>query len=144
MNMGMGTAFSLGARLGASGDLPGYASRMMRVNTHYHSSLMRLFIPAPKLLYPHAPVTTTERTVTMHYRPLGRSGLNVSLIGLGTMTWGNQNTQDEGFEPMDYALERGINFFDTAEMYAIPPAKERFGTTETIIGNWFAARGTRD
>lgn len=80
----------------------------------------------------------------MQYRPLGRSGLNVSLIGLGTMTWGNQNTQDEGFEQMDYALERGINFFDTAEMYAIPPAAERFGSTETIIGNWFASRGTRD
>lgn len=80
----------------------------------------------------------------MHYRKLGRTELNVSLIGLGTMTWGNQNTQEEGFEQMDYALDRGINFFDTAEMYAIPPTAERFGTTETIIGNWFAQRGTRD
>lgn len=80
----------------------------------------------------------------MHYRKLGRTELNISLIGLGTMTWGNQNTQDEGFEQMDYALERGINFFDTAEMYAIPPAAERFGTTEAIIGNWFTARDTRD
>ena len=80
----------------------------------------------------------------MEYRKLGRTGLDISLIGLGTMTWGWQNTQDEGFEQMDYALERGINFFDTAEMYAIPPAPERFGTTETIIGNWFKARGNRD
>ena len=60
------------------------------------------------------------------------------------MTWGLQNTQAEGFEQMDYALEHGINFFDTAEMYAIPPSAETFGTTETIIGNWFASRKTRD
>jgi len=60
------------------------------------------------------------------------------------MTWGWQNTQDEGFEQMDYALEHGINFFDTAEMYAIPPSEERYGTTETIIGNWFASRSNRD
>jgi aryl-alcohol dehydrogenase-like predicted oxidoreductase len=80
----------------------------------------------------------------MEYRKLGRTGLDISLIGLGTMTWGWQNTQDEGFEQMDYALERGINFFDTAEMYAIPPSPERFGTTETIIGNWFKTRKNRD
>lgn len=80
----------------------------------------------------------------MEYRKLGKTGLDISLIGLGTMTWGWQNTQDEGFEQMDYALEQGVNFFDTAEMYAIPPSEERFGTTETIIGNWFAARSNRD
>jgi aryl-alcohol dehydrogenase-like predicted oxidoreductase len=80
----------------------------------------------------------------MQYRKLGQTELDISLIGLGTMTWGWQNTQDEGFEQMDYALERGINFFDTAEMYAIPPCEERFGTTETIIGNWFKTRGQRD
>ena len=80
----------------------------------------------------------------MQYRPLGRTGLDISLIGLGTMTWGKQNTQAEGFEQMDYALERGINFFDTAEMYAIPPSPETYGTTETIIGNWFKQRGSRD
>jgi aryl-alcohol dehydrogenase-like predicted oxidoreductase len=80
----------------------------------------------------------------MKYRKLGRTDLDISLIGLGTMTWGKQNTQAEGFEQMDYALERGINFFDTAEMYAIPPTKETYGSTETIIGNWFAARGHRD
>ena len=80
----------------------------------------------------------------MQYKKLGRTDLDISLIGLGTMTWGFQNTQDDGFEQMDYALERGINFFDTAEMYAIPPTSETFGTTETIIGNWFASRANRD
>lgn len=80
----------------------------------------------------------------MKYRKLGQTDLDISLIGLGTMTWGFQNTQDDGFEQMDYALERGINFFDTAEMYAIPPSSETFGTTETIIGNWFASRSNRD
>lgn len=80
----------------------------------------------------------------MEYRKLGHTGLNISLIGLGTMTWGNQNTQEEGFEQMDYARSQGINFFDTAEMYAIPPTAKTYGTTETIIGNWFKARGNRD
>ena len=80
----------------------------------------------------------------MDYRKLGRTDLRISSIGLGTMTWGFQNTQADGFEQMDYALDQGINFFDTAEMYAIPPSAETFGTTETIIGNWFAARNSRD
>lgn len=80
----------------------------------------------------------------MDYRPLGRTGLNVSLIGLGTMTWGNQNVEAEGHEQMDYALEQGINFFDTAEMYAVPPSPATYGTTETIIGTWFAARKNRE
>lgn len=82
--------------------------------------------------------------MSMQYRILGRTNLKVSVIGLGTMTWGLQNTQEDGFEQMDYALEQGINFFDTAEMYAIPPSEKTFGTTETIIGNWFASRSTRD
>jgi len=80
----------------------------------------------------------------MEYRKLGRTDLNVSLIGLGTMTWGLQNTQAEGFEQMDYALDQGINFFDTAEMYAIPPSAETYGTTESIIGHWFSNRSNRD
>lgn len=80
----------------------------------------------------------------MKYRKLGRTQLDISLIGLGTMTWGRQNTQDEGFQQMDYALDEGINFFDTAEMYAIPPTAETYGSTETIIGNWFASRKNRD
>ena len=81
---------------------------------------------------------------TMEYRKLGKTELEISAIGLGTMTWGFQNTEADGFEQMDYALERGINFFDTAEMYAIPPSAKTFGATETIIGNWFASRKTRD
>jgi aryl-alcohol dehydrogenase-like predicted oxidoreductase len=80
----------------------------------------------------------------MEYRPLGRTGLNVSLICLGTMTWGQQNTEAEGHEQMDYALDQGVNFFDTAEMYPIPPRAETQGRTETYIGNWFKQRGTRD
>lgn len=80
----------------------------------------------------------------MEYRKLGRTELEVSAIGLGTMTWGFQNTEADGFEQMDYALEQGINFFDTAEMYAIPPSADTYGTTENIIGNWFASRKTRD
>lgn len=80
----------------------------------------------------------------MQYRPLGQTDLKVSLICLGTMTWGQQNTQADGFAQMDYALEHGINFFDTAELYSIPPKAETYGSTETIIGNWFKARGKRD
>ena len=80
----------------------------------------------------------------MEYRKLGKTDLDVSLIGLGTMTWGFQNTQAEGFEQMDYALDQGINLFDTAEMYAIPPSEKTFGTTETIIGQWFSSRKKRD
>jgi aryl-alcohol dehydrogenase-like predicted oxidoreductase len=60
------------------------------------------------------------------------------------MTWGQQNTQEEGFEQMDYALDMGINFFDTAEMYAVPPKKETQGSTEKIIGNWFKERKNRE
>ncbi len=80
----------------------------------------------------------------MKYKKLGRTDLDVSLIGLGTMTWGRQNTQDEGFEQMDYALDKGVNFFDTAEMYAVPPTPDTYGKTEAIIGNWFASRNNRE
>jgi len=80
----------------------------------------------------------------MKYKKLGKTNLDISLIGLGTMTWGRQNTQAEGFQQMDYALEQGINFFDTAEMYAIPPTADTYGATETIIGNWFATNKNRE
>jgi aryl-alcohol dehydrogenase-like predicted oxidoreductase len=83
-------------------------------------------------------------STTIERRPLGRTGLTVPLICLGTMTFGEQNTQEEGFAQMDYALDHGIDFFDTAEIYAIPPRAETSGATETIIGNWFKARGNRD
>jgi len=79
----------------------------------------------------------------MKYKVLGNTGLKVSLICLGTMTWGEQNTQEEGFEQMDYAVEKKINFFDTAELYAIPPKEKTYGKTEEIIGNWFKERKNR-
>lgn len=80
----------------------------------------------------------------MKYREIPRTGLRVSLIGLGTMTWGEQNTEAEGHEQMDYALERGVNLFDTAEMYPVPPRPETCHETERIIGTWFASRDTRE
>jgi len=73
----------------------------------------------------------------MNYRKLGNTDLDVSTICLGTMTWGEQNTQDDAFEQMEYALDQGVNFWDTAELYAVPPKKETYGDTEEIIGNWF-------
>ena len=73
----------------------------------------------------------------MNYKKLGNTELNVSTICLGTMTWGEQNTQNEAFEQMDYSLDNGVNFWDTAELYAVPPKAETYGYTETIIGNWF-------
>ncbi len=80
----------------------------------------------------------------MEYRRLGRSDIEVSLICLGSMTWGEQNSEAEGFAQMDFAVDQGINFIDTAEMYATPPRRETFGRSEEIIGNWLAARGSRD
>ena len=80
----------------------------------------------------------------MNYKKLGNTDLKVSTICLGTMTWGEQNTQKEGFEQMDYALDQGVNFWDTAEIYSVPPKKETFGHTETIIGNWFEKTKKRD
>ncbi len=73
----------------------------------------------------------------MKYKNLGNTELKVSTICLGTMTWGEQNTQNEAFEQMNYALDQGVNFWDTAELYAVPPRKETYGDTEEIIGNWF-------
>ena len=80
----------------------------------------------------------------MNYRKLGTTDLEVSTICLGTMTWGEQNTQEEGFEQMDYALDQGVNFWDTAELYSVPPKEETFGHTEIIIGNWFEKTKKRD
>ncbi|MDX1795532.1 MAG: NADP(H)-dependent aldo-keto reductase [Hydrogenovibrio sp.] len=79
----------------------------------------------------------------MIYNTLGNSDLEVSRICLGTMTWGEQNTQQEAFEQMDYALSQGVTFWDTAELYAVPPKAETYGQTETIIGNWLAKTGKR-
>ncbi len=80
----------------------------------------------------------------MNYKKLGNTDIKVSTICLGTMTWGEQNTQDEGFQQMDYSLDKGVNFWDTAELYSIPPKKETFGHTEIIIGNWFQKTKKRD
>lgn len=80
----------------------------------------------------------------MEYRELGRSGIKVSALCLGTMTWGEQNTEDEGHQQMDFAVDRGINFFDTAELYPIPPKPGTQGRTEEVIGTWFKSRGNRD
>lgn len=80
----------------------------------------------------------------MKYREIPHTDLKVSLIGLGTMTWGEQNTEAEGHEQMDYALDAGINLFDVAEMYPVPPRPETCHETERIIGTWFKATGNRD
>jgi len=80
----------------------------------------------------------------MEYKKLGKTNIDVSIICLGSMTWGEQNTQDEAFTQMDYAIDNGVNFFDTAELYAIPPCAGTYGKTETIIGNWLVSRGKRD
>ncbi|MBE8219758.1 MAG: aldo/keto reductase, partial [Alphaproteobacteria bacterium] len=80
----------------------------------------------------------------MEYRTLGHTDIKVSSICLGTMTWGQQNTEAEGHEQIDYALAMGINFLDTAEMYAVPPKAETQGSTERIIGTWLEKSGKRD
>lgn len=80
----------------------------------------------------------------MQYRTLGTTDLKVSSICLGTMTWGNQNTEAEAHEQLDYALNEGVNFIDTAESYPIPPSEETQGDTERFIGTWIASRGNRE
>ena len=80
----------------------------------------------------------------MKYTTLPNTDIKVSKICLGTMTWGNQNTQEEGFEQMDFALDQGVNFFDTAELYPVPATPETYADTERIIGNWFKKSGNRD
>ena len=79
----------------------------------------------------------------MEYIQLGDSDLRVSRLALGTMTWGAQNSAKVAFAQMDFALERGVQFWDTAEMYAVPKSAKTYGTTESIIGDWFAATGRR-
>ena len=80
----------------------------------------------------------------MEYRKLGNTDIDVSVICLGTMTWGEQNTFEEGYEQMDYAVDQGVNFFDTAELYPVPATPERYADTEKIIGNWITSRQSRD
>jgi len=76
----------------------------------------------------------------MEYSTLGRSGVRVSRVCLGTMTWGTQNNQQDANEQIEYALSQGVNFIDTAEMYSVPPNAGTYGTTETIIGKWIGQR----
>jgi aryl-alcohol dehydrogenase-like predicted oxidoreductase len=88
--------------------------------------------------------TRSTRNV-MRYNKLGRTGIKVSSICLGTMTWGSQNTPAEAHEQLDYAFDHGVNFIDTAELYPTTPlSAETYGNTERIIGDWLAARGRRD
>ena len=79
----------------------------------------------------------------MKFKKLGTTDLDVSLICLGTMTWGTQNTEKDAFDQMDYSLAKGVNFFDTAELYSVPPNSDSYGKTEVMIGNWFEKRKNR-
>ena len=80
----------------------------------------------------------------MNFKKLGNTDLKVSSICLGTMTWGEQNTPKDAFEQMDYAIDRGINFFDTAELYAVPMKAETRGKTSQIIGDWLLKKKNRN
>jgi aryl-alcohol dehydrogenase-like predicted oxidoreductase len=80
----------------------------------------------------------------MEYRTLGRTDIKVSVIGLGTMTFGEQNTEADGHAQIDYALDQGVNLIDTAEMYSVPPRAETYGSTERIIGAWLKKSGKRN
>lgn len=80
----------------------------------------------------------------MEYRKLGNTDLSVSAICLGSMTWGEQNSEADGHAQLDYAFERGVTFVDAAEIYSIPPRRETQGSTERVIGSWIAARKNRD
>ena len=80
----------------------------------------------------------------MKYTRIPHTDIRISKICLGTMTWGRQNNEDEAHEQMDYALDEGVNFFDTAELYPVPAKKELYAVTEELIGNWFKKTGNRD
>ena len=80
----------------------------------------------------------------MEYSPLGRSDITVSRICLGTMTWGEQNTEAEAHAQLDAAVAAGVNFIDTAEMYPVPPRADTYGRTESYLGSWLRRRGNRD
>ena len=80
----------------------------------------------------------------MDYNYLPNTKIKVSKICLGTMTWGRQNNQDEAFDQMNYSIDRGVNFFDTAELYPVPASPDKYAVTEEIIGNWFHWSKKRD
>src|SRR3990167_1567089 len=79
----------------------------------------------------------------MKYRELGTTNIDVSVICLGSMNWGEQNTEKEAHQQLDYSIEQGINFIDTAEIYPIPPNENSQGRTEIYIGNWMKKKGNR-
>ena len=89
------------------------------------------------LMTPRLKFSSNNRNPLMKYNTLGSSNLQVSEVCLGSMTWGVQNDQQDANQQIDYALNRGVNFIDTAEMYAVPPSPDTYGKTESIIGNWF-------
>jgi aryl-alcohol dehydrogenase-like predicted oxidoreductase len=97
----------------------------------------------PERLSGYAAKLEQIRSITMHYKTLSGTDLNVSQVCLGTMTWGQQNTEAEAHEQLDYAISQGVNFIDTAEMYPVPPNASTQGRTETMLGNWLA-RQARD
>src|SRR5581483_10507994 len=80
----------------------------------------------------------------MKYRELGRTGIRVSPLCLGTMTFGEQNSEAEAHAQLDYAVEQGINFLDASEIYPVPPKPETQGRTEEIVGTWLTSRKNRD
>ena len=80
----------------------------------------------------------------MKFRKLGTTDIDVSLICLGTMTWGTQNSEKDAFEQMDYAVSQGINFFDTAEIYSVPPTSDSYGKTELMICLLYTSPSPRD
>ncbi len=89
-------------------------------------------------------ILTIAARHTMEYRKLGRTDIDVSVLSLGTMTWGEQNTEAEAHAQLDAALAAGVNFIDTAELYPVPPKAETYTLTEQYIGNWLKRRGGRD
>lgn len=107
----------------------------VKVATLKHSLIILKFVDK---------ITAIFRINIMQFKPLGQTGILVPEICLGTMTFGEQNTQHEAFQQLDYALDRGLSFWDTAEMYPVTPKPETQGATEQIIGNWIAERGGRD
>ena len=80
----------------------------------------------------------------MKYKKLNGTDIDVSLICLGTMNWGQQNTEQDAHDQLDYAVSHGVNFIDTAEVYPIPPDGEKQGRTETYLGSWLKKTGKRD
>lgn len=88
-------------------------------------------------------VKLLKECIYMKYSKLGRTDIDVSHVCLGTMTWGKQNTQQDADQQIEFALDQGINFWDTAEMYAVPPTPDTYGKTESIIGDWFSRHESR-